>query len=65
MYIYCDEKMELDESNRPSSSDADAHAPGQFVLEAPAKPTGNDIPDGGLHAWMQVLGAFFLVFNSW
>lgn len=59
--------MELDESNRPSSSDEDAHTPGQFVLEAPAKrtATGNDIPNGGLHAWMQVLGAFFLVFNSW
>ena len=31
----------------------------------PKQPVGNDIPNGGLHAWMQVLGAFFLVFNSW
>lgn len=23
------------------------------------------IPDGGLWAWLQVLGAFFLFFNSW
>jgi hypothetical protein len=23
------------------------------------------IPDGGLWAWLQVLGAFFLLFNSW
>jgi hypothetical protein len=23
------------------------------------------IPDGGLVAWLQVLGAFFLLFNSW
>ena len=22
-------------------------------------------PDGGLHAWLQVLGSFFLFFNSW
>lgn len=62
--------MELDESNRPSSSstkeDEDPHSPRQELeLEVPAKSTGNDIPNGGLHAWMQVLGAFFLVFNSW
>ncbi|KAL8920896.1 MAG: hypothetical protein Q9172_004313 [Xanthocarpia lactea] len=31
----------------------------------PRQPVGNDIPNGGLHAWMQVLGASFLVFNSW
>lgn len=23
------------------------------------------IPDGGLKAWLQVAGAFFLLFNSW
>ena len=23
------------------------------------------IPDGGLTAWLQVLGSFFLFFNSW
>jgi hypothetical protein len=23
------------------------------------------IPDGGLWAWLQVLGAFFLLFNTW
>lgn len=23
------------------------------------------IPDGGLWAWLQVLGGFFLLFNSW
>lgn len=27
---------------------------------------GNDeIPDGGWKAWLQVLGSFFLMFNSW
>lgn len=24
-----------------------------------------DIPDGGLVAWLQVLGGFFMFFNSW
>ena len=28
------------------------------------KPT-SDIPDGGLQAYLQVVGAHFLVFNSW
>jgi hypothetical protein len=28
-------------------------------------PTDQPPPDGGLHAWLQVLGSFFLFFNSW
>ncbi|KAI5296271.1 hypothetical protein KEM52_004749 [Ascosphaera acerosa] len=24
-----------------------------------------DVPDGGIYAWMQVAGGFFLLFNSW
>lgn len=23
------------------------------------------VPDGGIRAWLQVLGAFFLFFNTW
>ena len=33
-----------------------------------SKPNVNDaseVPNGGLWAWLQVLGAFFLLFNSW
>lgn len=34
--------------------------------ELPAKPTGPPPPpDGGLVAWLHVLGGFFLFFNSW
>ncbi|KAL9006795.1 MAG: hypothetical protein Q9188_000482 [Gyalolechia gomerana] len=36
--------------------------------EAPVKPmsgSANPAPDGGLRAWLQVLGAFMLWFNSW
>lgn len=25
----------------------------------------SSIPNGGLKAWLQVLGAFFLMFNTW
>lgn len=33
----------------------------------PSKPldTPPTPPDGGLTAWLQVVGAFFLFFNSW
>ena len=30
-----------------------------------ANQTTDDIPNGGLIAWLQVLGAFFLWFNTW
>lgn len=30
------------------------------------KPPAEELPpDGGLDAWLQVLGSFFLFFNSW
>jgi len=32
--------------------------------EKPTPPT-SEIPNGGLTAWLQVAGAFFLFFNSW
>lgn len=31
----------------------------------PSVNNASSIPDGGLWAWLQVLGAFFLFFNSW
>lgn len=30
-----------------------------------ASPVSNEIPNGGLLAWLQVVGAFFLFMNSW
>ena len=30
-----------------------------------ADQTVDDIPNGGMVAWLQVLGAFFLWFNTW
>jgi hypothetical protein len=35
-------------------------------IEAPVPPPqAPGIPDGGVVAWLQVLGSFFLFFNSW
>jgi len=35
--------------------------------DLPAKPSkyAGQIPNGGVAAWLQVLGGFFLFFNSW
>lgn len=33
--------------------------------EASASPAPDPVPNGGLTAWLQVLGSFFLFFNSW
>ena len=30
-----------------------------------AAPTFSDFPDGGLKAWLQVVGSFFLIFAAW
>lgn len=36
------------------------------VNSAPnAAKDASPIPDGGFQAWLQVLGSFFLLFNSW
>ena len=42
--------------------------PAEPKIEAPAIPTANNAgppPNGGLKAWLQVLGAFMLFFNTW
>ena len=44
-------------------ADADADTEKQTASEAADKPPAP--PDGGLTAWLQVVGAFFLFFNSW
>ena len=33
--------------------------------QIPPSHGAHDIPDGGLQAWLQVLGSFFLWFNTW
>lgn len=43
----------------PDASETEKQPPAKPV-DAPPPP-----PDGGLSAWLQVVGAFFLFFNSW
>lgn len=42
------------------SSDTEKRTPTESANKVPPPP-----PDGGLTAWLQVVGAFFLFFNSW
>jgi hypothetical protein len=56
-------------SEQPFEQAADAEAgldekaPGE--PPKPAGPPGGPPPNGGLKAWLQVLGGFFLFFNTW
>jgi len=60
-------------SNQPFQERTDAEqldggAVEKTVTVKSANPSVNNInaiPNGGLRAWLQVLGAFFLFFNSW
>lgn len=52
----------------PSPQDDEKAASSEPAVEAPAKPSANTasaIPNGGLNAWLQVLGGFMLFFNTW
>ena len=48
--------IELDGSDEVKAIELQDHQP----PEAP-----NEIPDGGVKAWLQVAGAFTLFFNTW
>jgi hypothetical protein len=42
-------------------------SPGRFDPESPIleKPQNNQPPNGGLKAWLQVVSAFCIWFNTW
>jgi hypothetical protein len=37
----------------------------ELPSEKPAPKPADEIPDGGIKAWLQVLGSFILFMNSW
>lgn len=37
----------------------------EAAIEVALAPDADDIPNGGLRAWLQVVGAFAVFFNSW
>lgn len=48
------------------SATDNSHVKTEIVAEEPPKPAGPPPPpNGGTKAWLQVLGAFFLNFNTW
>lgn len=61
-------------SDEMSSSSATDREPGEKLADAEAGPPaqkpaggppGGPPPNGGTTAWLQVLGGFFLFFNTW
>lgn len=61
-----------DSTDKDSESQFEAAAEPEAVEKqnetpaaAPAGPPGGQPPDGGLKAWLQVVGAFLLFFNTW
>ncbi|GAB7326069.1 hypothetical protein MBLNU13_g10098t1 [Cladosporium sp. NU13] len=47
------------------TADAEANIPQQQQQKPPGGPPGGPPPNGGTTAWLQVLGGFFLFFNTW
>lgn len=49
-----------------TSANSHVNVKTEIVAELPPKPAGPPPPpNGGTRAWLQVLGAFFLNFNTW
>ena len=50
----------------PKNDDTDSPA-NNLVLESPpdSKSGSSQAPNGGFDAWLQVVGAFVLYFNTW
>lgn len=68
--------QELSETDIDAAANARAAAAAQDEAHRPLEKTASrkskhsinnisSVPNGGLLAWLQVLGAFFLFFNSW
>lgn len=60
--------IELEDNGMAEKDLEDNSMPAETPDSSPIirKPPQNDeIPDGGLIAWSQVAGSFFLFFNSW
>lgn len=61
---------EQPEKNRDADEKSSTNEPPVAALEPvrsahPSVRDASKIPNGGLWAWLQVLGSFFLLFNSW
>ena len=49
----------------PAHTRVDEGTTSSGLKEKTVLPSVTDLPNGGLTAWLQVVGAFFLFFNSW
>jgi hypothetical protein len=58
------DEMSSTNVNEKTSDDTEVGLP-QQQQKPPAGPPGGPPPNGGTTAWLQVLGGFFLFFNTW
>ncbi|KAI1652980.1 MFS general substrate transporter [Daldinia decipiens] len=59
-------RTEIFEGSVDRTEDADVKSPQATATATPlAEPKTPDVPDGGLVAWLQVLGAFVIMLASW
>ena len=57
--------LSLTDEERPKSEPDSSSSPPQGATTPKQASPSDPIPDGGLLAWLQVLGSFFLLFNTW
>lgn len=59
--------MEIPVGQNPGEKDVNETGPPELLSSASSAlvPLKDEPPNGGLHAWLQVLGAFFMYFNTW
>lgn len=58
------DKGSSSDNEKLDSHDGDVAAEVEAELAAPLPPS-NAAPNGGLKAWLQVLGSWMLIFNTW
>lgn len=59
-------KVSGEEKTSQENRNEKSTPPQQTPAVEEKKPTGaGPVPNGGLKAWLQVLGAFMLFFNTW
>lgn len=62
------DSLDHNDEEKAISSDAEKNpgeAPAEPEAKPPAGPPGGPVPNGGLQAWLQVLGSWMLFFNTW
>jgi len=58
------EKLDISTCSPSTVGHEDSELGTQETVESPVNDT-DSIPNGGTKAWIQVIGSFFIFFNTW